>query len=35
MPVSFPVPEPRVTPRFGLLPPRQEAFCRRAGRSRP
>ena len=28
MPVSFPVPEPRVMPRFGLLSTRQEAFCR-------
>ena len=28
MPVSFPVPEPRVMARFGLLSTRQEAFCR-------
>ena len=28
MPVSFPVPEPRIMPRFGLLSTRQEAFCR-------
>ena len=28
MPVSFPLPEPRIMPRFGLLSTRQEAFCR-------
>ena len=28
MPISFPLPEPRVMPRFGLLSTRQEAFCR-------
>ncbi len=28
MPVSFPVPEPRVMARYGLLSTRQEAFCR-------
>ena len=28
MPISIPVPEPRVMPRFGLLSTRQEAFCR-------
>lgn len=28
MPVSFPLPEPRVMARFGLLSTRQEAFCR-------
>jgi len=28
MPVSFPVPEPRVMGRYGLLSTRQEAFCR-------
>ncbi len=28
MPVSFPLSEPRVMPRFGLLSTRQEAFCR-------
>ena len=28
MPVSFPVPEPRVMPRFGLPSTRQEVFCR-------
>ena len=28
MPVSFPLSEPRIMPRFGLLSTRQEAFCR-------
>ena len=28
MPVSFPVPEPRLMGRYGLLSTRQEAFCR-------
>ena len=28
MPISLPLPEPRIMPRFGLLSTRQEAFCR-------